>query len=236
MPKFNEMTVEEVIQEARRKENEFAYNFLLEKYEGMIHGIIRKQNFYLKDGEYDDLVQEGLVGLYKAIKVYDPKKKHSSFEAFATLVIKRHIISAIKKSTRKKHKPLNERYSFDKTFPDNENLTMMDLLGNKEEVKYRSHFEDLDPEQQFILNETIQNQEKILNKLLSHQEKEIYDLRYIEGKSYKEIMEELGITDPKKVDNTVQRIKRKFERVKLLEEYEDAEIFNEDYKEKRNIQ
>jgi RNA polymerase sporulation-specific sigma factor len=140
---FEKHSIDEIIEEAKERNNQFAYNYLIKKYEGMIHGIIRKQNFYLQGGEYEDLIQEGYTGLYKAIR--DFKSEHGSFEMFCKIVIKRHIITAIKKSTRLKHKPMNEMYSFDKVLPDNENLTMMDIIGFREDVLNRSDLDTLDP-------------------------------------------------------------------------------------------
>lgn len=219
MLEFEKLTIDEIICEAREKNNPFAYNYLIKKYEGMVHGIIRKHNFYIQGGEYEDLVQEGSTGLYKAIR--DFKSEHGSFEMFCKIVVKRHIITAIKKSTRLKHKPMNEMYSFDKVLPDNENLTMMDIIGFKEEVLNRSDIDSLDPEERFILEETQRIQSEMLEQALSKKEKEVHRL-HVENKTYKEIMEELNILNPKEVDNTIQRIKRKFKDVQLLEnDYSD---------------
>lgn len=213
---FENLSTVEVIHLAKENNNDFAYRYLIKKYEGIIHGIIRGQNFYLQGGEYEDLVQEGYTGLYKAVRDYDPENG-SSFESFCKIVIRRHIITAIKKSTRLKHKPLNEFYSFDKALPDNDNLTMMDIIGFRDEVKDRFDLDTINPEEKFILEETQRLQKEHLENTLSKKEKEVYYL-HIEKKSYKEIMDILGIDNPKEVDNTIQRIKRKFKDVKLFDE------------------
>ena len=218
---FDDKPITEVIEIVNNTNNKFAENYIIKKYEGMIHGIIRKQNFYLVNGEYEDLVQEGYIGLHKAIR--DFNSDMGSFEMFCKIVVKRHIITAIKKSTRLKHKPLNEVYSFDKALPDNENLTMMDIIGFKEEVMNRSDIDTLDPEEIFILNETYRIQREMLEQSLSGKEQDIYKL-HIERKSYKEIMEELDIVNAKEVDNTIQRIKRKFREVQLFNSDESPEI------------
>jgi len=192
----------------------FAYNYILKKYGGMVHGIINRNNLYLQGGEREDLVQEGYTGLYKAIRDYKPE--HGSFENFAKVVIRRHLITAIKKATRLKNKPLNEMYSFDKTLPDNDNLTMMDIIGFKDEVLDRSSLDHLDPEEVFILRETQKLQKEHLEQILSENEMAVYKL-YSEKKKYPEIMQELGISSPKEVDNTIQRIKRKYREVLLFD-------------------
>lgn len=222
---FENLSTVEIIHIAKEHNDDFAYRYLIKKYEGIIHGIIRGQNFYLQGGEYEDLVQEGYTGLYKAVRDFNPENG-SSFESFCKIVIRRHIITAIKKSTRHKHRPLNEMYSFDKTLPDNDNLTMMDIIGFKDEVRTRSDLDTINPEDKFIYEETQRLQKEHLENTLSNKEKDVYSL-HVEKKSYKEIMEILDISNPKEVDNTIQRIKRKFKDVKL---------FDEDYTDDSNIQ
>ena len=220
---FDKRPINEVIEIAKSNNDTFAYNYIIAKYSGMIHGIIRKHNFYLPNGEYEDLVQEGYTGMYKAILGFNPES--GSFENFCKTVIKRHMITAIKKATRLKHNPLNQRTSLDLSLPDNENLTMMDIIGFKDEVVNRSDIDTIDPEEIFIYNETYQIQKEMLENLLSKREQEIYKL-HIEKKSYKEIMEELEISSPKTVDNTIQRIKRKYREVQLFttDEYPEVDI------------
>lgn len=218
---FQNEKIEDIVKEARENNNGFAYNYIIKKYEGMIHGIIQNRNFYLRDGEYEDLLQEGKIGLYKAINVYDPN--YGAFEMFCKIVISRHLITAIKKSNRLKHKVMNQVCSFDKSLPDNENLTMMDVIGFREEIQNKSDLDTIDPEEKFILEETKRIQQEMLDNSLSKKEKRIHTL-HNEDKSYKEIMEILNITNAKEVDNTIQRIKRKFKEVQLLEDKYDDEV------------
>ncbi len=214
---FEDKTVTEIIDIAKSDNkimSGFAYNHILKKYGGMVHGIINRNNLYIQGGEREDLVQEGYTGLYKAIRDY--KSEHGSFENFAKVVIKRHLITAIKKATRLKNRPLNEMYSFDKTLPDNDNLTMMDIIGFKDEVLDRSSLDHIDPEEVFILTETQKLQKERLEEILSDNENAVYKL-YIEKKKYPEIMQELNISSAKEVDNTIQRIKRKYREVLLFD-------------------
>lgn len=214
---YENLSTIEVIKIAKEKNDDFAFRYLIKKYEAIIHSIIRGQNFYLQGGgEYEDLVQEGYTGLYRAILDYD-EENGSSFENFCKTVILRRIITAIKKSTRLKNKPLNEMYSFDKSLPDNDNLTMMDIIGFRDEVKNRSDLDTIDPEEKFILEETERLQKELLEAMLSDKEKNVFVL-HIEKKTYKEIMDILGIDNAKEVDNTIQRIKRKFKDIKLFDD------------------
>lgn len=222
---FEKKHIAEVIEIAKNGNkiiSGFAYNYIIKKYGGMVHGIINRNNLYIQGGEREDLVQEGYTGLYKAIRDY--KSEHGSFENFAKVVIRRHLITAIKKATRLKNKPLNEMYSFDKALPDNDNLTMMDIIGFKDEVLDRSSLDHLDPEEIFILRETQKLQKDHLEAVLSEKEMAVYKL-YVEKKKYPEIMEELGISSAKEVDNTIQRIKRKYREV-LLFDADNLEIID----------
>lgn len=214
---FEDKEITEVIEIAKNGNkviSGFAYNYIVKKYGGMVHGIINRNNLYIQGGEREDLVQEGNTGLYKAIRDY--KQEHGSFENFAKVVIRRHLITAIKKATRLKNKPLNEMYSFDKALPDNDNLTMMDIIGFRNEVLDKSSLDHIDPEEVFILKETQRIQKGHLEQILSEKEMAVYEL-YIEKKKYPEIMARLGIDSPKEVDNTIQRIKRKYREVLLFD-------------------
>lgn len=227
MKDFETMSINEIINLAKNPENPFnrlAYHYIIEKYKGIIHGTIKKKNYFLQGGDYDDLFQEGLYGIYKAIK--DFKEEAGEFETFLKICIDRQLISAIKTSTRKKHTPLNEMIPLDRSLPENDNLSMMDIFGARDEVQYSIDFESLDPEEQLVLRERQEIQQRMLDQALSDKEKSVYYL-YLEDKSYKEIMDDLGVDNPKMIDNAIQRVKRKIEKIKntdLLEDLSESEL------------
>jgi RNA polymerase sporulation-specific sigma factor len=160
---------------------------------------------FLAGGDHDDLIQEGMIGLYKAVRDYKPEKM-CSFRAFAELCITRQIITAIKTATRQKHIPLNSYISLNKPLYDEESdRTLMDVImegrvSNPEEIIINR--EDL-----VAINDRIR-------EVLSGLEQDVLSA-YLDGKSYQEIAEELG-RHVKSIDNALQRVKRKLE--KYLEE------------------
>lgn len=210
MLKFEEMEIYQIVELAKNN-HRGAHRYIVDKYKGLIYGTIRKRNYYLRGGDRDDLFQEGLIGLYKAIRDFNPD--NGKFDVFSQICIERQLISAIKTATRKKHTPLNDMISLDRSLPENDNLSMMDIFGAKEEVLYSIDFECLNPEEQLILNETREIQEYLLDEALSDKEKAVYSL-YLENKSYKEIMVDLNVDNPKMIDNAIQRVKRKIEKIK----------------------
>jgi RNA polymerase sporulation-specific sigma factor len=207
------MHIHDVVELAQQN-SRAAYSYIVRKYRGIIHGRIKKGGYFLQGGDYEDLFQEGLIGLYKAIR--DFQKDNGAFDVFSKICIDRQLISAIKTSTRKKHTPLNDMISLDRTLPENDNLNMMDIFGARDDVRYSVDFDSLSPEEQLILKETYTVQKKMLEESLSSKEKIIYDL-YLEHKSYKEIMDDLGVENPKMIDNAIQRVKRKIERIKEID-------------------
>ena len=208
MINYESLTTNALVQMAKENDRG-AINYLVKKYKGVIHGRIKKKSYFLQGGDYEDLFQEGMIGLYKAIR--DFKEDNGEFDVFSKICIDRQLISAIKTSTRKKHAPLNEMISLDRSLPENDNLNMMDIFGAREEVRYGIDLEYLSPEEQVILRETYEFQKNILEQSLSPREKAVFDL-YLENKSYKEIMEDLKVNNPKTIDNAIQRVKRKIER------------------------
>lgn len=204
------MKVNEVVALAKNNDRA-AFNFLITKYKGIIYKIITSGNYFLQDGDHDDLIQEGLIGLFKAIRDFD--ENNGKFEAFSKICIDRQLISAIKTSTRKKHTPLNEMIPLDRNLPENDNLTMMDIFGAKKDVQFNIDLEELNPEEQIILKEQASIDKEMLEKSLSEKEKAVYYL-YLEDKSYKEIMEVLNVDSPKMIDNAIQRVRRKIEKIK----------------------
>ena len=210
MDHFETMPINEIVTLAKNQDR-IAFYYIVRKYKGIIHGRIKKKCYFLQGGDNEDLFQEGLVGLFKAIR--DFKEENGEFDVFSKICIDRQLISAIKTSTRKKHAPLNEMISLDRSLPENDNLSMMDIFGARDDVQYSIDMDSISPEEQLVLKETYDNQKKLLTESLSEKEKIIYDL-YLENKSYKEIMQDLNVTNPKMIDNAIQRVKRKIDRIK----------------------
>ena len=180
-----------------------AEEYLLNKYKNFVRSKAR--SYFLIGADHEDIVQEGMIGLYKSIRDYKPEKL-SSFRAFAELCITRQIITAIKTATRQKHIPLNSYVSLNKPLYDEESdRTLLDIImeggaGN--------------PEDMIINQEDLGNIHQKINEVLSGLEQEVLSA-YLDGKSYQEIAEALG-RHVKSIDNALQRVKRKLE--KYLEE------------------
>lgn len=155
----------------------------------------------------EDIVQEGMIGLFKAIRDYK-EDKLSSFKAFAELCITRQIITAIKTATRQKHIPLNSYVSLDKPIYDEESdRTLLDVIS---EAKVT------DPEEMIISREEYTDIESKISELLSDLERKVLSL-YLDGRSYQEISEQLN-RHVKSIDNALQRVKRKLERYMEMRE------------------
>jgi len=180
-----------------------AEEYLLNKYKNFVRSKAR--SYFLIGADHEDIVQEGMIGLYKAIRDYK-QEKLSSFRAFAELCITRQIITAIKTATRQKHIPLNSYISLNKPLYDEESdRTLLDIImeGNNG-----------NPEDMIINQENLGNIHQKINEVLSGLEQEVLTA-YLDGKSYQEIAESLG-RHVKSIDNALQRVKRKLE--KYLEE------------------
>ena len=180
-----------------------AEEYLLNKYKNFVRSKAR--SYFLIGADHEDIVQEGMIGLYKAIRDYKSEKL-SSFRAFAELCITRQIITAIKTATRQKHIPLNSYVSLNKPLYDEESdRTLLDIImeGNSG-----------NPEEMIINQENLGNIHRKINEVLSGLEQEVL-AAYLDGKSYQEIAETLG-RHVKSIDNALQRVKRKLE--KYLEE------------------
>ena len=183
--------------------NTEAEEYLLNKYKNFVRSKAR--SYFLIGADHEDIVQEGMIGLYKAIRDYK-QEKLSSFRAFAELCITRQIITAIKTATRQKHIPLNSYVSLNKPLYDEESdRTLLDIImeGNAG-----------NPEDMIINQENLGNIHQKINEVLSGLEQEVLTA-YLDGKSYQEIAESLG-RHVKSIDNALQRVKRKLE--KYLEE------------------
>ena len=193
--RFEEMTDEEIVALAQQSDGA-ALEYLLNKYKNFVRSKAR--SYFLIGADHEDIVQEGMIGLYKAIRDFRPDRL-ASFRAFAELCITRQIITAIKTATRQKHIPLNSYVSLNKPIYDEDSdRTLRDVIT--EEVPSN-------PEEMLIDREDLSVIEGRIGQMLSDLEKEVL-VRYMEGKSYVEISEEMG-RHVKSVDNALQRIKRK---------------------------
>lgn len=199
---LEKMSDEDLIRLYRDGE-ENAIDLLIQRYKKVVRNRI-KGDFFV-GADKDDLIQEGMIGLFKAICDYDTKKE-ASFKSFAILCITRQISSAFKAVTRQKHMPLN--YSISLNIPvggknadeEDESITLMDLVKNN---VWQT------PEEEVISKENIAAINDYMLKSLSQMEIEVVHL-YMEGKNYKEISQLLN-KSPKSIDNALQRIKKKLE-------------------------
>jgi len=201
---YDEMLDEEIVELALNGDS-YALEYLLNKYKNFVRAKAR--SYFLIGADREDIVQEGMIGLYKAIRDYRPNKL-SSFKAFAELCVTRQIITAIKTATRQKHIPLNSYISLNKPIYDEESdRTLMDVISGVRVT---------DPEELIIRQEEFSDIENVIEELLSDLEWEVLT-SYLQGKTYQEIAAELD-RHVKSIDNALQRVKRKVER--YLEERE----------------
>ena len=201
---YAHMTDEEVVHLCQQGDS-LAQEYVFNKYKNFVRSKAR--SYFLIGADHEDIVQEGMIGLYKAIRDYRPDKL-SSFRAFAELCITRQIITAIKTATRQKHIPLNSYVSLNKPLYDEESdRTLLDVI-----IEGRAS----NPEELIIGQEDLSSIHAKIDEVLSSLEQEV--LRsYLDGKSYQEIADNLG-RHVKSIDNALQRVKRKLE--KYLEESE----------------
>jgi len=193
---------EEMVMRAQAGDGE-ALEYLLNKYKNFVRSKAR--SYFLIGADHEDIVQEGMIGLYKAIRDFKADKL-SSFRAFAELCITRQIITAIKTATRQKHIPLNSYVSLNKPLYDEESdRTLLDVI-----IEGRA----TNPEELIIGQEDLAAIRDKIDEVLSSLEQEVL-AAYLDGKSYQEIAENLG-RHVKSIDNALQRVKRKLE--KFLEE------------------
>lgn len=189
---YTNYTDEALIEMLRSGDTEIA-DYLMEKYKPLVR---KKTNaMYLIGGETEDLIQEGMIGLFKAIRDFDPKKEVSFF-AFAELCINRQLYSALEASNRKKHIPLNTYISFSNQ-EDTDGVNLEQMLMD----------EAASPEQLMIEHESKEEFYQRLQEKLSPMEKKVLYL-YLEGHSYTQIAELMDKT-PKSIDNALQRIRTK---------------------------
>ena len=207
MAQFESLEDEQLI-EVYKNGYPHAAEVLVQRYKNFVRSKVRTNYFIGADRE--DLIQEGMIGLFKAISDYDDSRK-ASFKSFASICIKGQISTALKTATRQKHMVLNTSVSLDRPVfeEDDERTTFLDLLK-------------LDPsqgpEELLIRQEKMKSMERKLSRVLSKLESSVLKL-YLEGQSYYEISQILGRPD-KSIDNALQRIKRK------LEGLDDQDIAN----------
>lgn len=192
---YSNLTDEEIIDKVRLGEKN-ALDFLLEKYNEIV--VMKANKFFIIGAEKEDMVQEGMIGLYKAIKSFDSEKQNS-FKTFANLCIERQLITAIKTSNRQKHIPLNSSFSLNTSaYDENDETAVIDILDTKlvedplETITKREYFEDV---------------ESKIDKNLSNFERQVLNF-YVQGESYVSIASKLD-SQVKAVDNAIQRIRKK---------------------------
>lgn len=195
---FAEMSDEEIVELAQQGD-QAAVEYLVDKYRNFVRAKAR--SYFLIGADKEDIIQEGMIGLFKAIRDYKTDKL-TSFRAFAELCITRQIITAIKTATRQKHIPLNSYVSLNKPIYDEESdRTLMDILSTTKIAN---------PEEIIISREEFIFIERKMGEILSSLEWKVL-MAYLEGKSYQEIAVELK-RHVKSIDNALQRVKRKLEK------------------------
>ena len=190
---------EEKIVEEAKIGNKRAQEFIISKYENFVKN--KAKSYFLIGADKEDIYQEGMIGLYKAIRDFNGEKS-TSFKAFAELCITRQIITAIKTATRQKHIPLNTYISLNKPVSEEESdRTLLDII---------SSIRITNPEELIIGQEQKEFIEEEINKVLSDLEIQVLQ-SYLEGKSYQEIACDLD-RHSKSIDNALQRVKKKLEK------------------------
>lgn len=202
--KYNKMPDEVLINEARINQNNVALDCLIGRYKDIVS--MKANKFFMVGSEREDMLQEGYIGLYKAIKSYDGEKQNS-FKTFAGICIERQLITAVKNSNRKKHSPLNSSVSLNATAYDEEDsgdTSVIEILNTHKTLE--------DPLEIITKREYFNSVEKNIDKSLSNYERKVLDF-YKKGYSYATIAEKLN-TKIKSVDTAIQRIRKKALKVK----------------------
>ncbi|HHU52759.1 MAG TPA: sigma-70 family RNA polymerase sigma factor [Clostridiaceae bacterium] len=201
--KYEKLTDQELISLIRNNDEQ-ATEVLLKRYKNMVAGKTRR--LFLQGGDQEDLIQEGMIGLYRAIFSFDIKQ-NIPFRNYASAVVDSRLYDAIRTAARKKHQPLNESLSLDYSYNDsseNEPISLFDVLSDESA---------LTPESMLLDKEIRINFENFLRNYLSKYEDQVASL-YLQGKTYREIAEKLNVST-KSVDGALQRVRRK------LSEYRD---------------
>ena len=192
---YSAMTDEELIA-LTKSDDKYALDFIIEKYKDLVNMKVGK--YFIIGAEREDIIQEGMIGLFKAIQGYDSTKQNS-FKTFANMCIERQLITAIKTSNRQKHMPLNSYLSLNTAaYSDDEDTTILEVFD--------SHLTE-DPLDTITKKEYYERIENAIDKSLSGFEKQVLS-RFIKGESYITIAQKLD-TQVKSVDNAIQRIRKK---------------------------
>lgn len=193
---YNNMSDEDLIKIIKSGNND-ALNYLIEKYKEIVN--MKVSRYFIIGAEREDIIQEGLIGLYKAIKNFD-NEKQNSFKSFANLCVERQLITAIKSSTRQKHMPLNSYLSLNMSaYDDNEEDTTIYEIFDANVIE--------DPLDTITKKEYYKNVENIIEKSLSTFERQVLN-ELVNGNSYIAIAEKLNYP-VKSIDNAIQRIRKK---------------------------
>ncbi len=196
---FDDLTDEEIVLAIKDNDDRAAQNYLINRYKNFVRAKAR--SYFLIGADREDIIQEGMIGLYKAIRDFR-NDKLSSFRAFAELCVTRQIITAIKTATRQKHIPLNSYVSLNKPIYDEDSdRTLLDVLSGARVA---------DPEELVISREEFVDIEEKMEEILSDLEWRVL-MSYLDGKSYQEIAVDLH-RHVKSIDNALQRVKRKLEK------------------------
>ena len=179
-----------------REGSETAEEILIDKYKGLVK--LKAKAYFIAGGDLEDVVQEGLIGLMKAVRSFDPERE-ASFKTYASTCISNQIIKAIRNADRGKNHPLNDAVSLNDTVEStDETLTIGDIVK-------ASIFDE--PEEKLLYQEMMDRIMKSINASFSDLEREVFR-RKLEGQNYIEIAGELG-KSPKTIDNAIQRVRRK---------------------------
>lgn len=190
---------DEIIVHSAANGDKIALDYILNKYKNLVK--VKARAYFIIGADKEDIIQEGMIGLYKSIRDYQDTKE-SSFKVFAELCITRQMITAIKSATRQKHMPLNSYISLNKPiFEEESEKTYIELISTNKV---------LSPEELFIGQESKTFIQNHINKNLTELECKVLEL-YLKGKNYNEIANAVQKTE-KSIDNALQRVKRKLEK------------------------
>ena len=191
--KYEEMTDEELIDQLREGDRQ-VMDYICDKYKNLVRS--KAKSMYILGGDSEDLIQEGMIGLFKAVTSYQ-EEKNTSFSTFAYLCVQRQIYTTITAFNRKKHIPLNTAISLFEQKNQEEELSLDEILETPEET----------PEEMMLRKEELNDYYKMLDQNLSKFEKQVM-YHYLNGETYTTIAKKLGKSD-KSIDNAIQRIRRK---------------------------
>lgn len=202
---YSKLTDEELCLRTSGGDND-AMEFLLKKYKNLVKS--RAHSYFLVGADKEDIAQEGMIGLYKAIRDFNPDKQ-TSFLGFAEVCISRQMLSAIRTATRQKHIPLNSYISINKPLFEDGEQTLMDVMVS----------DSIGPEEATVTGESASRLRSRLYEQLTEFEAACLD-SYLEGYTYEQIAEKLSVRF-KSVDNALQRVRRKLQ--KLLDDRKNGE-------------